>query len=247
MNIEKLIANFETLAYNVFAEDDFNRKNQIDTKIELLVDKVYAHGIEPVFYERLFNSPELFARIEIAFVSSDRNYDLYKSLEILEKTKKDARTLIFFNDSQKNREWQDYFAKFTNTQLKEKIAFYEELNDELLFKKYYDCICLYGKYYDSYILSKKALMQKTKERIVLLLNSVSDRGKLSQFFVILFKKAEENKSLIHLILTNYFSWIMKQNAQAVIENLRNIVQEYANDLNPKMLTFAKDMINEMVS
>lgn len=247
MNIEKLIANFETLAYNVFAEDDFNRKNQIDTKIDLLVDKVYAHGLEQVFYERLFNSHELFARIEIAFVSNDRNYDLYKSLEILEKTKKDARTLIFFNDSQKNREWQDYFAKFTNTQLKEKIAFYEELNDELLFKKYYDCICLYGKYYDSYILSKKALMQKTKERIVLLLNSVSDRGKLSQFFVILFKKAEENKSLIHLILTNYFSWIMKQNAQAVIENLRNIVQEYANDLNPKMLTFAKDIINEMVS
>lgn len=247
MNIEKLMNTFETLAYNVFAEDDFNKKNEIETKIELLVDKVYAQGLEQLFYDKLFNSPQWFTRIEIALVSSHRNYDLYKSLEVLEKTKKDARTLIFFDDARKNEKWQDYFSKFTAAQLKEKIAFYEELNDEFLFKKYYDCMFLYGQYYDSYILSKKSVMQETKEKIVLLLDCVSDRGKLSRFFAILFQKAEENKSLIHLILTNYFSWIMKQNSETAIHHLRNIVQEHANELNPKMLAFAKDRLNEMVS
>lgn len=246
MNIEKLIDTFETLAYNVFAEDDFNKKNKIETKIESLVDKIYAQGLEQLFYDKLFNSDKLFTRIEIALVSSCRNYDLYKSSEILEKTKKEARTLMFFDDDRKNRKWQDFFSNFTDVQLKEKIAFFEELSDEFLFKKYYDCITLYEQYYDSYLLSKKQVMQETKEKIVLLLNCVSDRGKLNVFFVILFKKAEQNKSLINLILTNYFSWVMKQNSETAINNLRNIVQKHSNELNPKMLMFAKDKINEMV-
>lgn len=247
MNIEKLINTFETLAYNVFAEDDFNKKNEIEEKIELLVDKVYAQGLEQSFYNKLFNSPKLFARIEIALISSCRNYDLYSSLEILEKTKKEAHSLKFFDDDRKNKKWQSYFSKFTDVKLKEKIAFFEELNDEFLFKKYYECISLYGQYYNGYLLSKKLVMQETKGKIVLLLNCVNDAEKLNLFFVLLFKKAEQNKSLINYILTNYFSWVMKLNPEVAINNLRNIVQEHSSKLNPKILMFVKDKLNEMVT
>jgi hypothetical protein len=140
MNIEKLIADFENLAYKVFAEDDFSKKNKIETKIGTLVDKVYEQGVEQIFYDKLFNCDNLHARIEIAFVSSNRNYDLYKSLEVLESIKKDAYTLTFFEDVQKNKKWQEYFSNLSNLQIKEKIAFLEETNDEFLFKIYYDCI-----------------------------------------------------------------------------------------------------------
>lgn len=37
MDIEKIISNFETLSYKVFAEDDLSKKNEIENKIELLV------------------------------------------------------------------------------------------------------------------------------------------------------------------------------------------------------------------
>jgi hypothetical protein len=247
MNVEKLITNFESLAYKVFAEDDFIKKNKIETKIDVLVDKVYAQGFEQIFYDKLFNSANLLARIEIAFVSSNRNYDLYKSLEVLERTKKDAYALTFFEDVQKNKKWQDYFANLSNEQIKEKIAFLEETNDEFLFKKYYDCIYLFGKYYDSYILSKSAVLQETKEKIVLLFESVKAEEKLNHFFVILFKQAEKDKSLLNLILTNYFSWLEKYNTDESINNLKAIIKKRADELNPKMLTFIKERLDEMTA
>ncbi|MGN0812727.1 MAG: hypothetical protein ACI4MQ_04365 [Candidatus Coproplasma sp.] len=246
-DIEKLVSNFETLVYDLFAEDDFNKQNKIENKIELLVNKVYAQGLERLFYDKLFNSPDLFARIEIAIVSFNRNYDLYKSLEVLEQIKKDIDKLTVFDDPEKNKKWQDYFTKFSNLQLKEKIAFLEELNDEYLFKKYFECIALFDLYYDGYVLTKQAVMQTTKENIVIILNSVDDSGKLSRLLAILFTKAEESKSLIYLILINYFSLVMKYNPQTAIINLQGIVNKCADELNPKMLAFAKDRLNEMVS
>ena len=90
-------------------------------------------------------------------------------------------------------------------------------------------------------------MQETKGKIVLLLNCVNDAEKLNLFFVLLFKKAEQNKSLINYILTNYFSWVMKLNPEVAINNLRNIVQEHSSKLNPKILMFVKDKLNEMVT
>lgn len=90
-------------------------------------------------------------------------------------------------------------------------------------------------------------MQKTKEKIVLLLNCVRDRGKLTPFFIILFKKVGQNESLVNFILTNYFSWVMKLNPEVAINNLRNIVQEHSSKLNPKILMFVKDKLNEMVT
>jgi hypothetical protein len=244
MDIEKIIADFESLAYKVFAEDNFSKKNKIETKIDTLVDKVYEQGVEQIFFDRLFNSTNLLARIEIAFVSSNRNYDLYKSLEVLESIKKDAYTLTFFEDIQKNKKWQDYFSNLSNVQLKEKIAFLKETNDEFLFKKYYDCIYLLGQYYYSYILYKLALKQEINERIVLLFESVKAEGKLNQFFEILFKQAKKEKSLLNLILINYFSWLEKYNPNEAINNLKQILKNQNKQLNPKMLTFLNDIISE---
>jgi hypothetical protein len=245
MNIEKIIADFESLAYNVFAEDDFSKKNKIETKIDALVDKVYEQGVEQIFYDRLFNSTNLLARIEIAFVSSNRNYDLYKSLEVLKSIKKDAYSLTFFEDNQKNKKWQDYFANLSNVQLRGKIAFLEDTNDEFLFKKYYDCIYLFGQYYDSYILSKLVLMQEIKEKILSLLEGVKAEGKLNQFFEILFKQAKKEKSLLNLILINYFSWLEKYNPDQAEKNLKQILKN--KQLNPKMLTFVKERLSEMTA
>jgi hypothetical protein len=247
MNIEKLIADFENLAYKVFAEDDFSKKNKIETKIGTLVDKVYEQGVEQIFYDKLFNCDNLHARIEIAFVSSNRNYDLYKSLEVLESIKKDAYTLTFFEDVQKNKKWQEYFSNLSNLQIKEKIAFLEETNDEFLFKKYYDCIYLFGQYYENYILSKTVVLQATKENIVSLFESVNEEGKLNQFFEILYKQAEKDKSLINLILINYFSWLEKHNQNEAINNLKTIIKKRAGELNPKMLLFVKDRLSEMTA
>lgn len=188
-------------------------------------------GLNNLFTINFLIALNWFARIEIALVSSCRNYDLYSSLEILEKTKKEAHSLKFFDDDRKNKKWQNYFSKFTDVKLKEKIAFFEELNDEFLFKKYYECISLYGQYYNGYLLSKKQVMQETKGKIVLLLNCVRDRGKLTPFFIILFKKVGQNESLVNFILTNYFSWVMKLNPEVAINNLCNIVQEHSSELN----------------
>jgi hypothetical protein len=247
MDIEKIIADFESLAYKVFAEDDFSKKNKIETKIDTLVDEVYEQGVEQIFYDRLFNSTNLLARIEIAFISSNRNYDLYKSLEVLEGIKKDAHVLTFFEDIQKNKKWQDYFSNLSNLQIKEKIAFLEETNDEFLFKKYYDCIYLFGQYYDSYILSKPVVLQETKERIVFLLESVRTEKKLNQFFKILFKQVEKDKSLLNLILANYFSWLEKHDQGEAINNLKAIIKKRADELNPKMLLFVKERLSEMTA
>lgn len=247
MNIEKIISNFETLAFKVFSEDDIIKKNKIENKIELLVDKVYEQGLEQLFYDKLFNSPALFDRIEIAIVSFNRNYDLYKSLEVLEKIKNDAGNLMFFDEPEKNKKWQDYFSKFSTVQIKEKIAFLEEVNDEFLFKKYYECIELFDKYYDGYILSKQVVMQETREKILKLLDGVGNSEKLSRFFAILSAKVEESNSLIYSILINYFSWVVKYNILTAINNLQRIINKRADELNPKMLAFANERLNEMVS
>jgi hypothetical protein len=247
MNVEKLIADFECLAYKVFAEDDFSKKNKIETKIDALIDKAYEQGLEQIFYDRLFKSDNLLARIEIAFVSCNRNYDLYKSLEVLESIKENAHSLTFFEDIQKNKKWQDYFSNLSNAQLKEKISFFEETNDKFLAKKYYDCIYLFGQYYDSYILLKFVLMQETKEKILSLLEGVKTEGKLNQFFEILSKQAERDKSLINLILTNYFSWLEKYNPNEAINNLKVIIKKRACELNPKMLLFVKERLSEMTA
>jgi hypothetical protein len=130
-------------------------------------------------------------------------------------------------------------------QLKEKISFFEETNDEFLAKKYYDCIYLFGQYYDSYILSKLVLMQETKEKILSLLEDVKAKGKLNQFFEILSKQAERDKSLINLILTNYFSWLKKYNPDEADKNLKQILKN--KQLNPKMLLFVKERLSEMTA
>jgi hypothetical protein len=127
-------------------------------------------------------------------------------------------------------------------QLRGKIAFLEDTNDEFLFKKYYDCIYLFGQYYDGYILSKLVLMQETKEKILSLLEGVKAEGKLNQFFEILFKQAKKDESLLNLILINYFSWLEKYNPNEAINNLKQILKN--KQLNPKMLTFLNDIISE---
>jgi hypothetical protein len=245
MNVEKMVTDFERLAEQVFATEDFGQKNKIERKIEKLVDKVYAQGVEKIFYDELFVCPHLLARIEIAIVSDDRNYDLYRSLEVLEKAKKDARNSVFFDDLSKNKKWQDYFAQTTNAGLKEKIAFLEEIGDKDLFQNYYDCMFLYGRYYQDYLSSKKVAMEAAKGRLVLLFQDIRNAEKLDRFFALLFRKAEEDKSLLNVILTHYFSWLVKYRSDEEIDALNDILQKRAKELNPKMRTFLKERIDEM--
>jgi hypothetical protein len=242
--IEKLIAEFEKLAYQVFSEEDFNKKNQIETKIERLVDKVYAQGLEKLFYDRLFDSTDPLTRVEIAMVSSDRNYDLYKSLEVLERIKHDAQDLVFFEDATKNEKWREYFSHLTNVQLKEKIAFFEEINDEYLFQSYYDCIRLFDQYYARYV-SLNTVTEENKAKILSLLKGIKEDGKLDRFFSILLKQAEKDKSILRLILANYFSWTIEYQTEKSSRNLKQILKRYGKELNPKMLAFLRDTVDEI--
>jgi hypothetical protein len=75
------------------------------------------------------------------------------------------------------------------------------------------------------------------------LEGVKTEGKLNQFFEILSKQAERDKSLINLILTNYFSWLGKYNPNEADKNLKQILKN--KQLNPKMLTFLKGIISEI--
>ena len=245
MSLVKKVKQFETLACKVFYEDDFIKKNKIDEQIEKLVNTVYESGEEDEFYRALFSSKNPLALVEIALISASRNYDLYKSLEILEAIKHNAHNIIFFEEESKNKKWQEFFSIQGNTGLKEKIKFYEQVGDDFLFKSFYSYISLCSKYYDCYVHSKIQEQKKIFNNFLRLYEELKDFGKTDRFFAIVYAKIKEDKSKLNTVVTAYIVGKIGYDADFAKKTLSEMVTVKAKDLNPKMLKFTTELLAEI--
>lgn len=238
MTVQKLIDKFEKLTFDLYSEDDLNRKNKIDDKIAALVDTVYEMGEEREFYSYLFNSSNPLTLVHIAFISDNRNYDIFKSFEIFKYIRSNALSLVFLPDEIKNERLKNYFSKLSTTNIEQKIEFYNELNDDYLFKRYYDYLSLCCEYYNCYAWSKDKDKDIYWDKITCLIEDIKKKG-LERFISIVFEKSKKMESKVVLIVHCFLCVTLGYQKDYAKRQIEIILKDERSSLNPKMLKFTE--------
>lgn len=239
-NISKLIDKYKKLVVEVYNEEDLVKQNKIDVKIDKIINEVYEEHLEKEFFKTLFDSSEAPIVAHISDVSFCKNYDLKTSLEKMKWLKNNANELQFVEDLQKNKKWQSFYANKSITEIEDRVAFYNKINDEVLFNNFFTFQQLCDDLFQIYI-SKKNLSSKKQE----LLLSIEDLKKVSKekkFFDICIEKFKETKTPLYIILTYYVMGKFDYKKKEAIYALKTIDE---TRMNLPMLKLRNELLFEI--
>ena len=240
--LEKIIQKYEKNVIKLYLEDDFVKKTRIERKIDAIIAEVYEQHVEDEFYNKMFASTNLFVLAHIANSSFCNNFDLYKSLEILESIKSNAYNLFFTDIEEKNIFWQDFFSKMSLVNIRNKIEFYESINDQELFDAYYYCTDLFDKYYEKYLLNDVQTCINFLELIFASISKLQEEKKESKFFDILLTKSIPMQSRLYLIMTCY---LMCHYNYRFHEAMNILLQIKEKDVPLPMWRMLRDILNQL--
>lgn len=240
--LDKIIKKYQKYVIDIYLEDDFLKKTKVEKKVDDLIDKVYEHHVENDFYNELFQSKEPFILAHIANISFCRNYDLYKSLEILGWIKNNAYDLTFTENQEKNRFWQENFSKRSVDELKRRILFYEKVADHQLFLDYYHCLHLFDCFYLKYLYKDVKESRKYMDSIFQLVAKVKKVQKESKFFEILLEESQLMPDRLYYIMTCY---VMCKFGYRKDEARARLSQILENEIPLVMWKMLKEFISEV--